>query len=80
MANCEGVAIWAQKKCNSRYIGNFMYMSLAADVPVVYMALNIIILMGENLFCGPLEGVVPENSTFWGPNDKSQLSTFTSFE
>ncbi len=60
------VAIWAQKSCNNRYIGNFMYMSLAANVPVVYMALNIIIFMGGQIHLEAIESGDPWNIDFFG--------------
>jgi hypothetical protein len=34
---------------------------LTIDVPVVYMARDVMILMRANTFRGPLEGVGPEN-------------------
>ncbi len=40
---------------------------LTINVPVVYMARDVMILMGENPFLGPLEGVGPENRDFLGP-------------
>jgi hypothetical protein len=36
-------------------------------VPVVYMARDVMILIGENPFRGPLEGVGLENRDFLGP-------------
>jgi hypothetical protein len=41
--------------------------SITINVPVVYMAWDIMILVRENPFRGPLEGVGPENRDFWGP-------------
>ncbi len=40
---------------------------LTINVPVVYMARDVIILMRANPFRGPLEGVGPENRDFLGP-------------
>jgi hypothetical protein len=40
---------------------------LTINVPVVYMARDGMILMGENSFRGPLEGVGPENRDFFWP-------------
>jgi hypothetical protein len=40
---------------------------LTINVPVVYMARNVMILMRENPFRGSLEGVGPENRDFLGP-------------
>jgi hypothetical protein len=38
---------------------------LTVNVPVVYMARDVMILMGENPFRGLLEGAGPENQDFW---------------
>ncbi len=43
---------------------------LTINVPVVYMAQDVrylMILIGENPFRGPLEGVGTENRDFFGP-------------
>ncbi len=40
---------------------------LTINVPVVYMAWDVMIFMMENPVRGPLEGVGPEIKTFWGP-------------
>jgi hypothetical protein len=37
------------------------------NVPVVYMVRGVMILMWENPFRGPLEGVGPEYRDFFGP-------------
>ncbi len=37
------------------------------NVPVVYMARDVMILMGENPIRGTFEGVGPENQDFFGP-------------
>ncbi len=37
------------------------------NVPVVYIVRDVMILMRENPFRGPLEGVDPENLDFFGP-------------
>jgi hypothetical protein len=61
------------KKLKQQYIGNFMYMSLAADVPVVYMVWNI-----GNYFDGgksilrAMGRGGPWNLDFLGPNENSQ--------
>ncbi len=44
----------------------FYYSILTINVPVVYMARDVIILMRANLFRGPLEGVGLENRDFFG--------------
>jgi hypothetical protein len=36
-------------------------------VPVVYMARDLMNLMGANTFRGPLKGLGPENRDFFGP-------------
>ncbi len=36
------------------------------NVPDVYMARDVMILMRENPFRGPMEGVGPENQDFFG--------------
>jgi hypothetical protein len=41
-------------------------MRLTINVPVVYMAWDVMILMRENPLRGPLEGVGPENRDFFG--------------
>ncbi len=41
--------------------------TLTINVPVVYMARGVMILMRENPFREPLEGVGPENRDFFGP-------------
>ncbi len=43
------------------------YFKFTINVPVVYMARDVMILMRENPFRGPLEGVGPENRDFFGP-------------
>ncbi len=40
---------------------------ITVNLPVVYMARDVMILMRENPFRGPLEGVGPENRDFFGP-------------
>jgi hypothetical protein len=40
---------------------------LTINVPVVYMALDIIVLMQANPLQRSLEGVGPENLDFYGP-------------
>ncbi len=47
--------------------GRSVALLLTINVPVVYMVRGIIILMQENPFRGPLEGVGPENQDFFGP-------------
>ncbi len=42
-------------------------MELTVNVPAVYMARDVMILLGLNPFLGPLEGVGPENLDFFGP-------------
>jgi hypothetical protein len=42
-------------------------MNITINVPVGYMARDVMILMGENPFRGPLEGVGPEKRDFFGP-------------
>jgi hypothetical protein len=44
------------------------------NVPVVYMVRGVMILMWENLFRGPLEGVGPENRDFFGPCNGNERS------
>jgi hypothetical protein len=39
---------------------------ITINVPVVYVARDVMILMRENPFRGPLEGVGPENRDFLG--------------
>jgi hypothetical protein len=47
---------------------NMVYCLLMTfNVPVVYMARDVMILMRENPYRGPLEGVGPENQDFFGP-------------
>ncbi len=41
--------------------------ALTINVAVVYMARDVMILMRENPFRGPLEGEDPENRDFLGP-------------
>ncbi len=41
-------------------------VDLTINVPVVYMARDVMILMGANPFQGSLEGVGPENQDFFG--------------
>jgi hypothetical protein len=41
--------------------------TITINVPVVYMAQDVMTLMGENPFRGQLEGVGPENQDFFGP-------------
>jgi hypothetical protein len=41
--------------------------TLTINVPVVYMAWDVMILMRKNPFQGLLEGVGPENQDFFGP-------------
>jgi hypothetical protein len=39
---------------------------ITIDVPLVYMAQDVMILMQANQFQGPLEGVGTENRDFFG--------------
>ncbi len=43
------------------------YGKITINVPVVYMARDVKILMRENPFRGLLEGLGPENRDFVGP-------------
>jgi len=48
-----------------RFLISFVFLTI--NIPVVYTAQDVLILMGENPFRGPLEGVGPENRNFLGP-------------
>ncbi len=48
---------------------------ITINVPVVYIARDVMILMRENQFRGPLKGLGPENRDFFGPwngNNRSE--------
>ncbi len=47
---------------------------LTINVPVVYMARDVMILMRPNLFRGPLEGVCPKNLDFLGHGNGNKRS------
>ncbi len=47
---------------------------ITINVPVVYMAQDVMILMQANPFRGPLEGVGPGVETFLGPKISTILS------
>jgi hypothetical protein len=42
-------------------------VAIIINVPVVYMAWDVMILMRANQLQGPLEGVGPDNQDFLGP-------------
>jgi hypothetical protein len=45
----------------------YSYIGKRKNVPVVYKVPDVTVLMRENPFRGPLEGVSPENPGFFGP-------------
>jgi hypothetical protein len=54
---------------SAKYKTDRREMNITINVPVdyIYMERDVMILMGENPFRGPLEGVGPENRDFFGP-------------
>ncbi len=48
-------------------ISNFLLHSITINVPVVYMAMDVMIWMRANSLQGQLEGVGPKNWDFLGP-------------